>query len=163
MSMQPGTQIRIVASRDVQDKYPNLIGTTGTIEKTVDGEEGSYMVRMASTNTLVTLSEDALVLDVDPSSLHKPKQESTAHNRPRANSVPGGHHQQSSSYYLKEGMKVAIIGTENVVQRVPHLVGKIGTIKEAPGTTNCYLPAFYYCSNSSDLCYFCCSTSRHVV
>lgn len=54
-------------------------------------------------------------------------------NRPRANSTPHNH-LHTSSYYLKEGMKVAIIGTENVFQRVPHLVGKIGTIKEAPGT-----------------------------
>jgi len=52
-------------------------------------------------------------------------------NRPRANSTPHNH-LHTSSYYLKEGMKVAIIGTENVFQRVPHLVGKIGTIKEAP-------------------------------
>ena len=127
-SFEIGTQIRIVATKEVQEKHPTLIGKIGKIEEISESRE--YMVRIMSTESLVKLAEDALVLDNDNSTT--PKKEPVVHNRPRANSSPG-HHLQSSSYYLKEGMKVAIIGTDNVVQRVPHLVGKIGTIKEAPG------------------------------
>lgn len=53
-------------------------------------------------------------------------------SRPRSNSSPGIHINAHSFLYT-EGMKVAIIGTENVLQRVPQLIGKIGIIKEAPG------------------------------
>ena len=53
-------------------------------------------------------------------------------SRPRSNSSPGNHLNVQSFAY-KEGMKVVIVGTENVQQRVPQLIGKIGIIKEAPG------------------------------
>ena len=56
----------------------------------------------------------------------------TMFSRPRSNSSPGIH-MNSHSFAYKEGMKVAIIGTENVLQRVPQLIGKVGIIKEAPG------------------------------
>lgn len=68
----------------------------------------------------------------EPAPVAQPMEEEKIQQRPRSNSSPGSSH-HSIAYLLKEGMKVSIIGTENVLQRVPQLVDQIGVIKEAPG------------------------------
>lgn len=51
---------------------------------------------------------------------------------------------------LKEGMRVAIISTDNVTQRVPHLINRIGIIREVPGISMTY-SLFKHCFKCFDL------------
>jgi len=55
------------------------------------------------------------------------------------NVTPVEHHEQRPRSvsnvgiaHFQKGVAVKIIGTENVLQRIPHLVGVVGTIKEVP-------------------------------
>ena len=151
-----GMLVRIVSAKEVQNKYSNLVGKTGIIEEIADDSLGLCSVKFPTVKSNVKLSAEVIELatasDTDvqsqssstgsflqpqgamaPPKAKSSETSSTVQNRPRANSSPGIH-LHSSSYTLKEGMNVVILGTENVYQRVPQLVGKIGTIKEAPGT-----------------------------
>lgn len=136
-----GALIRIISSSAVPAKYHQYIGKTGTVEDVIDDK---YIVRLHVTigsmkTSIIKVSAGAFIVikRSDPitatattaimastNSLH-------LQTRPRSNSSPGVH-VSSNSLLFQEGMRVIIIGTENVLQRFPLFVGKIGIIKEAP-------------------------------
>ena len=71
--------------------------------------------------------------------------------RPRSNSYT------STVRDFHVGSKVLIVETENVIQRAPHLVGKVGIVHEVPGMfCLCSFCRFMqsvmpFCSSSRDL------------
>ena len=137
-----GASIRIISSSAVPPKYHQYIGKTGTIENKIDDK---YIIRL---NVAGSMKPNIIKVSAEAFIVMKSGDHSTAtttaaaagmasttslllQTRPRSNSSPGVH-VSSNSLLFQEGMRVIIIGTENVLQRFPLFVGKIGIIKEAP-------------------------------
>jgi hypothetical protein len=144
-----GSLIEILETDNVTKRFPQLIGDRGTVEATPIHPGIWFTIIVKSTGASIKIQQNAIKLipvAAKESGLKTPlrqqksivsepveeEEDSKTANRPRSNSSPGSSH-QSIAFALKCGMKVAIIGTENVVQRVPQLVDQIGVIKEAPG------------------------------
>ena len=95
-------------------------GTEDTPASLQDPPQGSQSV------------ESELQTDAAGSPASKAAKTPAKANRPRSNTCPTLH-SPTQARKLKMGSRVVILGTENVEQRVPHLVGVEATIVDVPG------------------------------
>lgn len=139
-----GTHIEITKTDNVVSRFPELIGALGVIDLapvhpstwfTVKVIEGGRLIKLQTTAMKPTM-DDKATSRASPAQQHIVGETIQSQNdsitladhveqRPRAHSNIG------IAHFVK-GIAVKILGTNNVLQRVPHLVGMVGSIKDVP-------------------------------
>jgi hypothetical protein len=138
-----GTYIEIMKTDNVTSRFPELVGALGVVDLAPIHPSTWFTIKVIDTGRLVKLQTTAmkpLIGDKlssrtpfgQQSSVEKTDDKSISiiplenvEQRPRALSNVG------IAHFVK-GVAVKILGTNNVLQRVPHLVGMVGNIKDVP-------------------------------
>lgn len=135
-----GTQVQILETPNVMMRHPELVGAVGEIADAAVHPATWFTVRVP----------DGRLLKFQPTALRpvdaaRPARLAAAAGK-AAGASEGKQGKQEArqeqriaeprlglaARTLTKGTVVAIHGTDNVQQRVPHLIGKVGVVKEAP-------------------------------
>ena len=139
-----GTHIEIMRTDNVLSRFPELIGALGVVDLapmhpstwfTVKVIEGGRLVKLQTTAmrqiidekyaSRASPSKEHIICETTQSHIDSAANADIVEQRPRAHSNVG------IAHFVK-GVAVKILGTNNVMQRVPHLVGMVGSIKDVP-------------------------------
>lgn len=139
-----GTHIEIMKTDNVTSRFPELVGALGVVDMAPIHPSTWFTIKVVDSGRLVKLQTTAMkplgnekvqfpnngeqespekLDEMSPQILESPLEH--IEQRPRSFSNVGIAH-------FTKGVAVKILGTNNVMQRVPHLVGMVGHIKDVP-------------------------------
>ena len=139
-----GTHIEILKTDNVTSRFPELVGALGIVDMAPIHPSTWFTIKVVDSGRLVKLQTTAMKpLGNEKvqfgSNVEQESPEKLDERSPQILESPSEHIEQrprSSSNvgiaHFTKGVAVKILGTNNVMQRVPHLVGMVGNIKDVP-------------------------------
>jgi hypothetical protein len=139
-ALAEGTQVQILETPNVMMRHPELVGAVGEVADAAVHPATWFTVRVPDGRLLKFQPTALRPVDAARSARHAAAAAKAAgqaeHKQGKQEARPeqriGEATQGHAARTLTKGTVVAIHGTDNVQQRVPHLIGKVGVVKEAP-------------------------------